>query len=327
MVLNGLPLAVADPWYSTPQNTALVVNSQNHPLLENDWDPEGSMLSASVVTNPTTGSLSNFNASAGTFTYTPNGGFSGVDSFTYKVNDGTSDSPVVTASIAVGGHFGPRTNGEESGRLDGEQQVADELPTRLAANTAAVPFSASGLTGDLEYMQTLTPGLRLLYNSGTFARPIVVLETFPTPLNSVPDEIKAQLTFNGTAATNYSYNTTGLQAGQALRFARKRTPVLWLPAGTPTASRLPCASVPIVGKGRIGSGSCRDSACDTAFCATMGEGVPRARRRSTGCEEACLGPRVDFPTTNAVSCQKFSTRELRNKALRRIFGPHVASGT
>ena len=156
---------------------------------------------------------------AGTFTYTPNSGFSGVDSFTYKVNDGTSDSPVITASIAVGGHFGPRTNGEESGRLDGEQQVADALPTSLAANTAAVPFSASGLTGNLESTQTLTPGLRLLYNSGTFARPIVVLETFPTPLNSVPDEIKAQLTFNGTAATNYSYNTTGLQAGQALRFA------------------------------------------------------------------------------------------------------------
>ena len=81
LVLNGIPVAVHDPWYSTPQNTQLVVGSQNHPLLENDWDPEGSTLAASVVANPTSGSLSNFNAATGTFTYTPNTGFVGVDSF------------------------------------------------------------------------------------------------------------------------------------------------------------------------------------------------------------------------------------------------------
>ena len=36
---------------------------------------------------------------------------------------------------------------------------------------------------------------------------------------SVPSAITAQLTFNGTAGTNYCYNTSGMVAGQSLRFA------------------------------------------------------------------------------------------------------------
>jgi hypothetical protein len=35
-------------------------------------------------------------------TYTPNAGFTGPDSFTYLVNDGTADSPAATASLTVG---------------------------------------------------------------------------------------------------------------------------------------------------------------------------------------------------------------------------------
>ncbi len=88
VVLNGAPVAVADPWYSTKMNTALTVTSQETTLLANDWDPEGTALCASVVAGPSHGSLSNF-GSEGTFTYTPTGDYMGFDQFSYRVSDGS----------------------------------------------------------------------------------------------------------------------------------------------------------------------------------------------------------------------------------------------
>ena len=188
-------MAVADPWYTTAQNTALTVTSNDTPLVANDWDAEGDVLSASVVANPAHGALSNFQTD-GTFTYTPTMGFTGIDTFSYKVNDGTGDSNVVEAAIAVGGHFGPQTNPN--------QVLQDGTLT----------------DGALLQSQTLTPGQALVYQSNTVdTRPIIMVETSLRADSSVPDEIRAQLTFNGTAGTTYSYSTTGLSPGDPLRFA------------------------------------------------------------------------------------------------------------
>src|SRR5262245_27907557 len=76
-VLNGIPIAVPDAQYYTAINTALSVTSSNDPM-ENDRDPEGSTLTASIVANPSHGSITNWSSSAGTFTYTPNNGYTGV---------------------------------------------------------------------------------------------------------------------------------------------------------------------------------------------------------------------------------------------------------
>ena len=103
ITLNAAPIAVADPWYATPTNASLTVGTSDTTLLENDWDPEASSISASLVAD-------------GTFTYVPNTGFSGFDSFTYKVNDGTDDISVVSASIAVGGDLVVRTNLQDNSR-------------------------------------------------------------------------------------------------------------------------------------------------------------------------------------------------------------------
>jgi hypothetical protein len=61
--------------------------------------------------------------------------------------------------------------------------------------------------------------VQLLYQSNTLPKPIVVIETSLLSGSSVPDDIDAQLTFNGTAGTTYNYNTTSLDAGDSLRFA------------------------------------------------------------------------------------------------------------
>ncbi|MEG4925692.1 Ig-like domain-containing protein, partial [Microcoleus sp. F10-B2] len=95
-VNNNPPVANSDT-YTTPFNTGLNVTGLG--VLINDTDPENDPLTAILVTNPATGSIA-LNAN-GSFSYTPNAGFAGTDSFTYKANDGKADSAIVTASIVV----------------------------------------------------------------------------------------------------------------------------------------------------------------------------------------------------------------------------------
>ncbi|MEG4225252.1 Ig-like domain-containing protein, partial [Microcoleus sp. N9_B1] len=95
-VSNNPPVAIPDN-YTTSFNTPLNVAGLG--VLINDTDPENDPLSAILVTGPTKGAIA-LNAN-GSFDYTPNTGFAGTDSFTYKANDGKADSAIVTASIVV----------------------------------------------------------------------------------------------------------------------------------------------------------------------------------------------------------------------------------
>jgi hypothetical protein len=62
--------------------------------------PQGFPLSYNVLTLPTHGSLS---GSAPNLTYAPNAGYSGPDAFTFRANDGTTNSNTATVRIIVGG--------------------------------------------------------------------------------------------------------------------------------------------------------------------------------------------------------------------------------
>jgi hypothetical protein len=61
-------------------------------------DPDGNPLTFQVVTGPAHGTLS---GTAPNLMYTSSPGFTGADSFTFKVNDGQVDSPPATVSITV----------------------------------------------------------------------------------------------------------------------------------------------------------------------------------------------------------------------------------
>ncbi len=90
--VNDAPVAVDDS-YSVGVATAPGV-------LANDTDVEGSALTAIKVSDPSHGSV--ILRRDGSFVYTPNDvGFDGTDSFTYKANDGSTDSNVATVTIEV----------------------------------------------------------------------------------------------------------------------------------------------------------------------------------------------------------------------------------
>ncbi len=93
---NQAPVAVNDA-YSTQWNTVLLIAPKG--VLLNDSDKDSDPLSAIKVTNPTHGTVTQ-DASGG-FTYMPTANYSGLDSFTYKANDGTLDSNVGTVTITI----------------------------------------------------------------------------------------------------------------------------------------------------------------------------------------------------------------------------------
>ncbi|MDM8519868.1 Ig-like domain-containing protein, partial [Anaerolineales bacterium HSG6] len=86
---NDPPMAVDDT-ASTSKNNAVTIN-----VLSNDTDPDGSILSISMVGNPITGTASINNDAV---VYTPVADFVGVDSFSYIVSDGSLTD---TATVAV----------------------------------------------------------------------------------------------------------------------------------------------------------------------------------------------------------------------------------
>jgi hypothetical protein len=80
---------------STPKNTRV-----DGTLVASDLD--GDPLTYSIVANGSLGTAVITNATTGAFTYTPNLGVSGTDSFSFKVNDGSADSDTARVTIAIG---------------------------------------------------------------------------------------------------------------------------------------------------------------------------------------------------------------------------------
>jgi VCBS repeat-containing protein len=97
--VNNAPVAVADQISVIKGGTVSKLVSNATSVLANDTDTENNTLSAILVMKPANGTLT-LNSN-GTFSYVHNGSDTTSDSFTYKANDGTSDSNVVTVSISI----------------------------------------------------------------------------------------------------------------------------------------------------------------------------------------------------------------------------------
>lgn len=64
-------------------------------------DVDGDSLTYTIVSNGTNGVATITNSATGAYTYTPNAGAIGFDTFTFKVNDGLSDSNIATVDVTI----------------------------------------------------------------------------------------------------------------------------------------------------------------------------------------------------------------------------------
>ncbi|MDD5707179.1 MAG: tandem-95 repeat protein [Kiritimatiellae bacterium] len=94
--VNDGPDAMDDA-YTLTGGTTLVVPAAG--VLANDTDPDHDVLSAIHFAGPDHGSLT-LNPD-GSFTYTPDPGYSGPDAFYYLANDGQTDSTLATVTLTV----------------------------------------------------------------------------------------------------------------------------------------------------------------------------------------------------------------------------------
>jgi VCBS repeat-containing protein len=172
---NDLPVAAADN-YSTAEDTPLNVAAANG-VLRNDTDADSDALTAVIVTNVTSGTLL-LNAD-GSFSYTPNAGFNGTDTFAYQANDGTGASNTATVTIAVSAG-----NDAPSAAADAYATTEDTPLTVAAAGVLANDSDPDGDTLTAALVGNATSGTVTLNGSGGF--------TYTPAAN-----------FNGTATFTY----------------------------------------------------------------------------------------------------------------------------
>ena len=107
-----------------------VVQDQSKDIALKASDPDvDDKLQFSIVNGPQNGQLGEINQENGTVSYTPNENFTGSDTFTYKVNDGTVDSEPATVSITVQTPGNIPTEQQKPSNIPTEQQKPSNIPT------------------------------------------------------------------------------------------------------------------------------------------------------------------------------------------------------
>jgi VCBS repeat-containing protein len=132
---NDAPKAVNDSFNGT-EDTPLVIAAPG--ILANDTDVDGDTLRARLITNASHGTVAL--TGDGGFTYTPAANFNGVDSFTYKANDGVADSQTATVTIVVA----PQNDAP----VAAADSYGTDEDTTLTVDTPGVLANDSDLEGD-----------------------------------------------------------------------------------------------------------------------------------------------------------------------------------
>lgn len=107
-------------------------------------DIDGDELTFAVVDAPANGTLSGI---APDLSYTPDDGFSGSDSFTFKANDGTVDSELATVDITV---TPPGTPDAVDDDLETDEDTAVEFPDTFLLSNDTDPYDADLTIADID---------------------------------------------------------------------------------------------------------------------------------------------------------------------------------
>jgi hypothetical protein len=173
---------------NTPLNSAVVAT-----------DPDNDPLTYRIVAQGTRGTAT-MNATNGAFTYTPQAGVSGTDSFTFAANDSKVDSNIATVSITIIANAAPTITS-----LTATPQTLLDTGTSQLQVVANDPDAGPS---PLSYVWSITSGGGSL-SSTTIANPVYtppnVSATTPVTINVV--------VFDGAASVNQSITLTVNDAG------------------------------------------------------------------------------------------------------------------
>jgi VCBS repeat-containing protein len=165
-VANRAPVS-SDDAYTGNQDAPLNVNA-GAGVLANDTDPDGNTLTAIKVTDPTHGTV--ILNSDGSFIYTPNAGFHGADTFTYKANDGQLNGNTATVTITVNA---PPTAVADSNATDQNTLASGNVLTNDTDPDAGDTLTVSAVNGSAANVGTqitLASGALLTVNAnGTYS--------------------------------------------------------------------------------------------------------------------------------------------------------------
>ena len=167
--------------------------------LANDFDMNGDPMTAQWVSGPSHGSLT-LNGN-GHFVYTPTLGYAGLDSFVYKVFDGTHTSDDTTVSLTV------------SKPLSATVSLEDRPSAGVQATGV---LGTSAFFGEVQAGQAVGDGYSLSYESLSDPRPVIAIETTYASAYQ-PSKFEVQLTFNGVAQTSVWYTASTMNNN--VRFA------------------------------------------------------------------------------------------------------------
>jgi hypothetical protein len=175
----------------------------NGTLTATDADA-GDTLVYSIVANGTRGVATITDTATGAYTYTPNTGETGSDSFTFSVNDGTVDSntATVTVTISVAGNTDPTADA-------GTDQSVDELATVNLTGTGTDAESSS-LT--YTWSQIGTPAVDITDNgdgTASFTAPAVTVDTDLTFRLTVDDGSGGTATDDVVVSVGNAANLSG----------------------------------------------------------------------------------------------------------------------
>jgi hypothetical protein len=159
---NVAPESQADT-YSAQADQALTVDAVGG-VLANDTDADGDALTAVVVAGPASGTLAL--AADGSFVYTPNAGFSGQDTFSYKANDGQADGPetIVTINVVAQGALPPLAEDDAfTGNAGEALEVAAPGVLENDTDPEGDPLTASVVSGPANGTLTLNADGSFVY--------------------------------------------------------------------------------------------------------------------------------------------------------------------
>ncbi|NQT15334.1 MAG: cadherin-like domain-containing protein, partial [Planctomycetes bacterium] len=196
ITVSNPPVATDDAYALEPDS---VLSVPGPGVLENDHDLDGDPLTAVLDDGPSHGDLTLL--PDGSFTYTPEVGFLGLDRFTYKASDGLSESNLATVTVLVGTEIVVNSTADPG---DGVPDAA-ETTLREAIDAANAVPGTQPIVFDIP---TGDPG----YNLVTGAFTIQPLSALPTITDPVFLDAATQPGFVGTPIIELNGSLAGAGA-------------------------------------------------------------------------------------------------------------------